>query len=337
MKGKSIIQTLILTALGVVFVWFAYGQIEKNKEDIISAFANADYFWVFMCAFIAFLSHVVRAFRWNYLLEPLGYKISFLNACAAVFIGYFGNYAPVIRFGEVYRATIINRYEKIPFQTGFGTIITERLVDTLLLFVIFGLTLLFQFRELIGLSNKYIFDPLGEKYGNMSTTKVIIIGFIALSGIVAFIALRKKIAGKLQGKFGNFIKGFFDGLLSIRKMKNFGAFAFFSVLIWTMYFYSAYFCMKALPETTVIGHKECLTIMLFGTLGVVFSPGGLGAYHLIVAGILTYYGISDAPSVALPWLIWTASFFMVCFFGLLSLILLPIVNKNKNVVQQQAE
>ena len=180
-KGKSIIQTLVLTALGGVFVWFAYGQVEKNKAEIISAFANADYFWVFICAFIAFLSHVVRAYRWKYLLEPLGYKISFINASAAVFIGYFGNYAPVIRLGEVYRATIVDRYEKIPFQTGFGTIITERLVDTLLLFVIFGLTLLFQFSELIGLSNKYIFDPLGEKYGNMSTTKVIIISFIAIS------------------------------------------------------------------------------------------------------------------------------------------------------------
>jgi hypothetical protein len=333
-KGKSIIQTLVLTALGVVFVWFAYGQIEKNKTEIISAFTNADYFWVFTCAFIAFLSHVVRAFRWKYLLEPLGYKTSFFNAFAAVFIGYFGNYAPVIRLGEVYRATIVDRYEKIPFQTGFGTIITERLVDTLLLFVIFGLTLLFQFSELIGLSHKYILDPMSEKYGNMSTTKVIILLFIAISCVVALFAFRKKIADKLQGKFGNFIKGFLDGLLSIRKMKNFWAFAFFSVLIWTMYFYSTYFCLKALPETKIIGHKECLTIMLFGTLGVVFSPGGLGAYHLIVAGILTYYGIKDAPSVALPWLVWTASFAMISFFGLLSIILLPIVNKNKNVVQQ---
>jgi uncharacterized protein (TIRG00374 family) len=333
-KAKSIIQTLVLTALGVVFVWFAYGQIEKNKTEIISAFTNANYFWVFICAFIAFLSHVVRAFRWKYLLEPLGYKISFFNAFAAVFIGYFGNYAPVMRLGEVYRATIVGRYEKIPFQTGFGTIITERLVDTLLLFGIFGLTLLFQFSELIGLSNQYIFDPMSEKYGNMSTSKVVIFGIIIGGCITAFFLLRKKIASKLQGKFGNFIKGFFEGLLSIRKMKNFWAFAFFSVLIWAMYFYSTYFCMNALPETKDIGHKECLTIMLFGTLGVVFSPGGLGAYHLIVAGILTFYGINDAPSVAIPWLIWTASFVMITFFGLLSLILLPIINKNKNVVQQ---
>ncbi len=333
-KGKSIIQTLILSALGIVFVWFAYGQIEKNKTEIMSAFANADYFWVFLCAFIAFLSHVVRAYRWKYLLEPLGYKTSFFNAFAAVYIGYFGNYAPVIRLGEVYRATIVDRYEKIPFQIGFGTIVTERLVDTLLLFGIFGLTLLFQFSELIGLSNKYIFHPFTEKYGAMSATKIVIFAGIAVGLVLIFIFLKKKIAGKSQGKIGNFIKGFMEGLLSIRKMKNFWTFAILSVLIWAMYFYSTLVCLNALPETKMIGHKECLTIMLFGTLGVVFSPGGLGAYHLIVAGILTFYGIAEAPSIAIPWLVWTASFIMISFFGLLSLVLLPIINKKRNVVQQ---
>ncbi len=321
-------------SLGIVFVWFAYGQIADKKAEIISAFTNANYFWVSVCAVIAFFSHITRAYRWNYLLEPLGYKISFFNASAAVFIGYFGNYAPVIRLGEVYRATIVDRYEKIPFQVGFGTIITERLVDTILLGVIFGLTLLFQFSELIGLSNKYIFDPFSEKYGAMSTTKVTILVTIGVSFVVIFLALRKKIAGKLKGKFGNFIKGFFDGLLSVRKMKNFWGFAFLSVLIWTMYFYSTYFCLNALPETVNIGHKGCLTIMLFGTLGVAFSPGGLGAYHLIVMGILTYYGVDNVAAVAFPWLVWMASFILITFFGLLSLILLPIVNKKKNVVPQ---
>lgn len=332
-KTKSIIQTLVLSALGVVFVWFAYGQIAEKKEEIISAFANANYFWVFLCAFIAFLSHIIRAYRWNYLLEPLGHKISFFNASAAVFIAYFGNYAPVMRLGEVYRATIIDRYEKIPFQTGFGTIITERLVDTILLFVIFGLTLLFQFSELIGLSNEYIFDPMSAKFGAMSNFKLITLSVIGILFLAAFLIFRKKLAGMLRGKFGGFIKGFFDGLLSIRKMKNFWMFALLSVLIWTMYFYSTYFCLNALPETSGMGHKGCLTIMLFGTLGVVFSPGGLGAYHLIVTGILVYYGVDQVQAVAFPWLVWTASFIMISFFGLLSLILLPIINKNKDVVQ----
>jgi uncharacterized membrane protein YbhN (UPF0104 family) len=187
---------------------------------------------------------------------------------------------------------------------------------------------------LIGLSNKYIFDPFTQKYGGMSVTKIIIFVTILIGLILIFMLVRKRITGSSEGKISKFIRGFLEGLLSIRKMKKFWTFAFLSVLIWAMYFYSTLVCLNALPETKVIGHKECLTIMLFGTLGVVFSPGGLGAYHLIVAGILTFYGIAEAPSIAIPWLVWTASFIMISFFGLLSIILLPIINKKRNVVQQ---
>lgn len=332
-KTKSIIQFVVLTGLAVLFVWFAYAQVANEKEKIISAFQNANYFWVFICAFIGFLSHVTRAYRWKYLLEPLGYKISFLNASAAVFVGYFGNYAPIPRMGEITRCTIVDRYEKIPFQVGFGTVITERLVDTILLLVIFGLTLLFQFSELVGLSNEYIFGPMGRSFASMSHVKIIILGVVAFGSLLGFVLYRKKIASKLQGKFGGIIRGFLEGLLSVRKIKNFWAFTFLSILIWAMYFYSSYFCLNAMPETQNVGHKGCLTIMLFGTLGIVFAPGGLGAYHVIVMQILMFYGIDKVPAVAYPWLVWTASFIMISFFGLLSLALLPVINKNKHVVQ----
>ncbi len=333
-KTKSIIQFVVFLGLGILLVWLAYTQVASEKEKILKAFANADYFWVFISSLIAFSSHVLRAYRWNYLLEPLGYKTSFFNANAAVFIAYFANYAPIPRLGEVWRCTVLDRYEKVPFQVGFGTVITERIVDTILLLVIFGLTLLFQFSELIGWSNEYIFDPVQAKFTAMSSFKLIVICLVFSIGLIAFLFYRKKLAGKLKGKFGGIIKGFLEGLSSIRKTKNFWAFAGLSVLIWTMYFYSSYTCMKAQPETSVIGHKECLTIMVFGTLGIVFTPGGLGAYHLIVANILFFYGIEKAPAAAMPWLIWTSQFIIISITGLISLALLPIVNKKKNVVSQ---
>jgi uncharacterized protein (TIRG00374 family) len=236
--------------------------------------------------------------------------------------------------GEISRCTIIDRYDKVPFQVGFGTVITERIVDFLVLLLIFGLTLLFQFSELIGLSNEYIFDPMRTKFGAMSGMKISMICIIAFGVIGALFLWRKKIGSKLKGKFGGFIKGFLEGVSSVRKIKNFGSFALMSVLIWAMYFYSLYTCLQALPETIGIGHKECLTILLFGTLGIVFTPGGLGAYHLIVTGILVYYGVQQVPAVAFPWLVWTSQFILISFTGLLSLALLPIINKKKNVVQQ---
>jgi uncharacterized protein (TIRG00374 family) len=318
-------------------VWLAVSQVASKKEEIISAFKSANYFWVFASAFIGFLAHFLRAYRWNYLLEPLGYKTTLVNSNAAVFIGYFANYG-LPRMGELSRCTIIDRYDKVPFQVGFGTVVTERIVDFFVLLLVFVLTLIFQFSELIGLSNKYIFDPLKLKLAGLYARPVfaIMLAIAAVGFCVTILIFRKKIMDKFRGKFGNFIKGFWEGLSSVSKMKKFPTFIALSLLIWAMYFYSSYVCLFALPETSAIGHKECLTLMLFGTLGVVFTPGGLGAYHLIIANILMYYGIAQVPSVAFPWLVWTAQFVLVLVLGILSLILLPIINKKKDGISQQA-
>lgn len=330
-KTKSIIQFAILLSLGVLLVWLALRQVASKKDEIIRAFANADYFWVIVSSIIGLFSHFLRAYRWNYLLQPLGYKTTLFNANAAVFIGYFANYG-IPRMGEISRCTIADRYDKVPFQTGFGTVVTERIIDFFLLLVIFALTLVFQFSELSGLSNEYIFIPLKNKLNGLSEKPVLtaVIGFVFLAGVITFFILRKKIAGKLKGKFGNVIKGFGEGLSSVKKLKQPGAFIGLSLLIWAMYFYSLYTCVKALPETSVLGQKECLTIMLFGTLGIVFTPGGLGAYHLIVFNILLFYGINDVAAMALPWLVWTAQFVLLLVLGILFLILLPIINGRKN-------
>lgn len=332
-KKKSIIQFVILLALGILLVWLAFSQVAGKKDEIISAFTNANYFWVLVSTIIGFISHFLRAYRWNYLLEPLGHKTTLFNSNAAVFVCYFANYG-LPRMGEISRCTIADRYDKVPFQVGFGTVVTERIIDSVLLLVIFFLTLVFQFTELGGLTDKYILSGLRAKSESLAQHPVtaIILAALFLFCFIVLFALRKKIMGKLKGKFGGIIKGFVEGLSSVRKMKNFGAFAGLSLLIWSAYFYSLYFCLKALPETSVINQSQCLTLMLFGTFGVVFTPGGLGAYHIIIAEILVFYGIEQVPAVAFPWLVWTSQFILITVLGIISLAALPIVNKKKHVV-----
>src|SRR5262249_22776512 len=121
----------------------------EQKEDIFTAFRTADYTWVFISILISFVSHFLRAFRWNYLLEPLGYKTNLLNANCHVLIGYLANYG-IPRMGEVSRCTLAAKYDKVPFEVALGTVITERIVDFFIFLVISALTLLVQFQELIG-------------------------------------------------------------------------------------------------------------------------------------------------------------------------------------------
>lgn len=333
---KTIIQFVILLSLGVLLVWLVSRQVADKKEDIIKAFKNANYFWVFVSGVIAFLSHVIRAARWNSLFEPLGYKSKWYNAFGAVYISYFANYG-IPRSGELSRCTVVAKYDKIPFEKALGTVVTERIVDFALLLLVFFLTLLFQFNELIGLSNEHIFIPLKKKLHIFYDKPIlgIIVITVLISGALGLFLLRKKIKAKLTGKFGNIIKGFGGGLTSVKEVKNKPMFIASSLGIWLMYFFSQYACFFAFDETARLGMSECLTLLLFGTFGVIFTPGGLGAYHYILTSILLYYNIGDITSFAYPWILWTTQLLVIALFGTISLIALPILNKNNNEPEQK--
>lgn len=331
---KSIIQFIVLLGVGILLVWLSFRSVWTEKEKILDSFKSANYFWVGISVLIAFLSHFLRAYRWNYLLKPAGYSVKPANALGAVLVGYFANYG-LPRMGEITRCTLVTKYDDVPFEVALGTVITERIVDMLLLIVIFFLTLFAQFSQLKELTVTYLYDPLMLKLNGISEhpTKFIILISVLLVAAITLFLIRKKISGLLKGKFGNIIKGFGKGLSSVKDIDKKFQFIALSLAIWASYFYSIYFCFFAFEGTSNLGHSECLAILLFGTLGVVFSPGGLGAYPAIVTALLTYYGIEQISAFSFPWMTWTSQFILIVVLGLLSLILLPIINKSKaNVV-----
>jgi uncharacterized protein (TIRG00374 family) len=332
-KLRSFLQFFILLGIGLLLVWLSLRQVAPQKDNIIKAFQQADYFWVAVSMGIAWFSHFLRAWRWNDLLVPLGHKTKLVNAICHVFIGYLTNYG-IPRMGEVSRCTSAAKYDKIPFEVGFGTVITERIVDFILFLVIFFITLAVQFTELIGLANELVFDKLRERLGKLynSPGQIILLVLILGAFVVLFFLFRKKISGLLKGKFGNMLKGMAEGIGSIRKMKRPLRFIILSILIWTSYFYSLYTCFFAIEGTINLTQSQGLTLLLFGTFGVMFSPGGLGAYPLILYGILVNtYHVSEVAAFAMPWLAWTAQFILVVFFGIISFIVLPLYNSKKHV------
>ncbi|MDI1353918.1 MAG: lysylphosphatidylglycerol synthase transmembrane domain-containing protein [bacterium] len=337
-NARSIIQFVVLLGIGILLIWLSVKQVAPQKDNIYEAFKNANYFWIFAGMAISFMSHFLRAYRWNHLLKPLGYKVNLANATCYVLVGYFANYG-IPRMGEVTRCTLAARYDKVPFEAGFGTVITERIVDFFLFLLIFVLTLAFQFSELIGLANELIFDKVGALVAGLgkSPVKMLLLVGGAFALIAVFFLLRKKFSALLKGKLGGILKGMAEGIGSIRKMEKPLQFILLSLLIWACYFYSLYVCFFALDGTSHLGQKECLTLLLFGTFGVIFSPGGLGAYPAIVGGILLYtFHIDTASSFALPWLSWTSQFVLIVVLGIISLIFLPVYNRNRHVVSQTA-
>lgn len=330
---KSIIQFLVLLSVGILLAWLSIKSVWAEKDKIIESFQTANYVWVFIAILISLLSHYLRAFRWNYLLKPLGHQVKPFNALGAVLVGYFANYG-IPRMGEITRCTLVTKYDKVPFEIALGTVITERIVDTLLLLVIFVLTLFAQFSQLTSLSSQYLFNPLMSKLHGVSEHPlklVVLISVIVLVSVFLFL-IRKKISNLLNSKLGSIIKGFGKGLSSIKDIDKKFQFIALSIAIWLCYFYSLYVCFFAFTGTSHLGHSECLVLMLFGTFGVIFSPGGLGAYPAIVTSLLLFYGIDKIPAFAFPWMAWTSQFVLIVVLGVLSLILLPLLNKEKKDV-----
>jgi hypothetical protein len=332
-KLKSILQLIIFAAIGAGLVWLSIHNIPDSEiETTKQSFRNADYFIVTLSAVISILAHVVRAWRWNSMLRPLGHSITFKNSFAAVMIGYVVNYA-VPRGGEISRCGIAARYEKVPFAAALGTVITERIVDLLMLLVLFFITLAVQFSELTALTHQYVFDPLAQKFSSNKNLLYIAVAAVVLL-VLGIIVLRKKIKAMLTGKMGAMLKNFGDGLKSVKDVKSPALFIVQSFLIWFLYFFSLYVCFWCFDETKELGLKPALSVLLFGTIGVAVSPGGVGAYQIIATQVLLFYGVSSSISISFPWIVWGAQFIAIIIIGALCFLLLPLLNRSTDGLPQ---
>ncbi len=133
--------------LGVFLVWYALKDVPLSV--ILEYWQKADKKWILLGLFLGLLSHLSRAYRWRFMLEPLGYKIKFANSFMAVFAAYLINYT-IPRAGEVARASIVTNYEGVSFEKGFGTIVAERIADLLVMLGIITITLFLQFDFIYG-------------------------------------------------------------------------------------------------------------------------------------------------------------------------------------------
>lgn len=330
-KTKSIVQFIVLLSIGIVLVWLSFKSVWTEKDRILESFKSANYFWIFISMLISFFSHFLRAYRWNYLLKPTGHSLNIGNSLGSVLVGYFANYG-LPRMGEITRCTLVTKYNKVPFEIALGTVITERIVDMFLLIIIFFLTLFAQFRQLKDLTAEYIYQPMLNKFGNFSSNPAklaILIGALVIV-IGGFYFFRKKFSNVFKGKFGNIIKGFAKGLSSVKDVEGKFQFILLSMAIWVSYFYGLYVCFFAFEGTSHLGQSECLVLLLFGTIGVIFTPGGLGVYPALISSLLIYtYHVDQVTAFAFPWMTWTSQFVLIVVSGLISLLVLPIINKSK--------
>ena len=320
---------LVFLSIGVFLLWLAMrGQ---DFSQLWSQITQFNYWWIALSLLMNFLSHFSRAVRWNMLIEPLGYKPKLANTTLAVFVGYLANYA-LPRMGEVSRCAILSRYEKQPFTPLFGTVFTERVIDTLALLLITAGTVLFQFKDIVKFfeSNPESFKSLNHL---LHSTPILLGLFVVVAIFIGLIyKFWDKIAkiGVMQKVIGIAI-GFVEGLKSVLKLKSKMAFLAHTLFIWTMYYVSFYVCFFAYGPTSHLGASVALTAFIMATFGMVAPvQGGIGVWHSMVIATLLLYGVDKAVSA--PWTIVVhgSMTLLLIVLGFIALILLPIVNKNYN-------
>lgn len=327
-KIINFLKFLPFLLIGITLLYFAFKG--TNFRNIWADLKHANYNWVILALGLSVLGHLSRAIRWKILIEPLGYSPKTRNVFYAVMIGYLANLvAP--RLGEVSRCGSLNKTDKIPFDSLFGTVIVERTIDLLVLII---LTLVIFFSRINFFGNfiiQNIYLPLSEKFQNLFSSSFWIwffpgITFISLAVILYFREPVSKM--KIFRKFKKIGLGVLDGMKSVYKMKNFSAFIFQTFFMWLIYFLMTWILVFALPETSSLKPIDGLFLLVIGSFGMVAPvQGGIGAFHWIISRGLTIYGIPFEKGLAYATIAHESQLILVLILGSISLILVVLRRK----------
>lgn len=330
MKNKlfSFLKVALPLAFGVFLIWYVFKDLKPaEKEELINAFREANYFWILASVSLGILSHLSRAERWKYTIRPLGKTPKFWNSFFTVMIGYVANYA-LPRLGEVTRPGLLGKYEGLSFNKLFGTIVAERVADLIILALIMTAIV---FAELDVLKDS-IYDIVEQGSGKFSPQKILmIIGVLVVLGAAFFFFMLSKSTNPFFMKIREFLRGIYDGVLSILKMKDKVPFLLHTVFIWIMYIGMFYLCFFSLEETSTVSFSAVLAAFVMGSLAIVFVQGGLGVFPIAIMETLMLYGVSKTSALALGWILWSSQTLMIIVLGVASIPLLRWYNKDVKI------
>lgn len=327
-KTFRVIRILIPSIiLGIFFIWLGTKDLtESEQKEIINSFKRADYFWIILSILIAMVSHISRSIRWQYSLDAVNIKTHFWNRYLTLLVNYFTNLA-LPRAGEVTRCALMSRYEKQPFEKIFGTIILARVIDLMMLLLIVIGFMIFQYHVVYNfimnqIKRKITFAHNFSIYHLLGFLLILIIAFL-----IAIIYLRNSKTTIAQ-KIKKILKGLMEGVFTLFTMKKKALYFLQTLIIWSCYILMFGITFKALPDTAHAGAATITAGFVFGTLAMILTQGGIGAYPLFVMQGLLMYKIPSTIGYALGWIIWSSQTLMVIIAGMIALMILPFYNRS---------
>lgn len=322
----NIIKYLFFLAIALFLAWRSVADVDIRETW--HKIEHAHFFILVPTFAILMFSHWVRALRWNLIIHSIGYKPRAWHSFLALLLGYFANLL-IPRLGEVLRSTSLAKKAKIPLDKLLGTVIVERMIDLLGLILISLCAFLLQIEQ-IGdfFVNKFFLK--------LPLQKILLLGILALLGLgIVLFTLWKFRKHHLAAKLLALLENIWNGIIAIRKLSSNAIYKFIlhTILIWTGYFLAILLGCQALEETQSLHFIPSLSILVTGSIGMIVTQGGVGAYPLLVAETASWYGINDVAGVALGWLLWSSQVIMTIVAGAIAAIIIlnPNWKKDRNL------
>jgi glycosyltransferase 2 family protein len=330
----TILKTVLPLLLGFYLVWYFFDSMsEETKTHFYRELKEANYLWIVLSLVISFAGLLSRAYRWKFVLEPLGYQTHFRNRYHAMMIGYVMNLT-IPRAGEATRALMLYRSDGVPFSKSVGTIIGERAVDLVMLLGIAALAAAMGYEDFSAIRSQMQAMVTPDKN---QPSAWITIAWYAFLLLVAGFFLAVLFLGNLRRKALTFMREVVQGVFSIFRSKNPGSYLLHTFVIWGSYVAYFWISFWSLEETSGIPASGMLIAFVAGSLGITFTNGGVGAFPLVVGLVVAFYlgaslGESTAKGVgyAIGMIIWASQTLMMIVLGLLSLVLIPRNYTSKN-------
>lgn len=316
--NKSI-KIVLPIVLGVLILYMIYSDFSFSQ--LWEELKGMDMWWFAVSTFFGIMSHVIRGWRWNLALEPLGFRPSSRVSVYSIFVAYAANLV-VPRVGEVSRCVILEQYEKVPFAQSLGTVVTERAIDTLMVLLLTVVAVLLQWPVFyrfvadagLGLDGNSFFTSMGGWI-------VVLLSLLAIM-VLAYLLLRKM---ALWAKLKAFFSNFMNGLLSLKKVKNAWLYVLETVGIWFCYFMQFYLCFFCFSFSSNLSLLAGLLLFVAGSIAVVVpTPNGMGPWHFAIISIMVLYGVSENNASVFALIVHSSQTLLVALLGVYALIMLQI-------------
>lgn len=324
---NTYVQMSIFLLIAFGLIYWQYVTLDPQQiDDITASFEATRWHYIFLALIVGLLSHVFRALRWRIMLNHLGHPTSKATITAAVLMGYLTNLL-IPRLGEVVKCTTLFKYNDVPIEKSLGSVVSERIFDVLSLFVLFFLVLFLEYNQVSSYAHE-LMRSFEQKY-NLSVEWWWLI-ILIIGGIVGFFILKIFLKKIISSRLGQYIQSFGQGIKSIITLPQRGQFIFYTAIIWMLYVVMVYVAMQAVPATQHLPFSVSMVLTAFGSIAIILTPGGIGAYPPIIAGLLMIYNIDYSYGLSAGWVSWLMQTVVVLILGIITLIYLPLSSKKQS-------